>query len=83
MPMTNHIRACLDLIEQGHFGEAQGMRDHFIANDQFAVLIMSMVYKLRDRENWSFIDRFMGGEYLGRWLDFTQAHSHRAMAGTR
>ncbi|WP_163232990.1 hypothetical protein [Bifidobacterium aerophilum] len=72
MPVADHARACLDLIAGGHFGEAQGMRDNFISNDSYDRPIMSQAWKLRDSERWPQIDRFMGHEYLCKWLDFKE-----------
>ena len=46
MPVASHIRACLDLIEQGLYGSAQGMRDDFIANPAYDREIMDQVWKL-------------------------------------
>jgi len=67
---ANHIRALLDLIEQGNFAVAQGMRDDFICNAIYTDEIFNKVSLLRDKDNWNEIDRFMGKEYLMQWLAF-------------
>lgn len=72
MPVANHIRACLDLIEQGNFGTAQGMRNNFIDDDRYIPTIFSKVSELRASPLWSKIDNFMGREYLCRWLDYKE-----------
>ena len=74
MPVASHVRACLDLIEQGRYGEAQEMRDDYISNDVYDEVIMAMVSTLRDRDDWDAIDKFIGSEYLGGWLDYKQEH---------
>ena len=35
---------------------------------------MAMVSTLRDRNDWDAIDKFIGSEYLGGWLDYKQEH---------
>lgn len=74
MPVASHVRACLDLIEQGYFSDAQGMRANFISNDQLDQVIMDKIWLLRNRSDWPQIANFMGHEYLGRWLDYCEAH---------
>lgn len=73
LPVASHVRACLDLIKQGLYGSAQGMRENFIANSVFDRQIMDKIWKLHDRIDWSDMDRFMGHEYLCDWLDYKQA----------
>lgn len=72
-PVASHVRACLDLIEQGYFNAAQGMRDTFISNEAFTPLIMREVWKLRNRSDWDSISKFMGREYLLTWVDFVKS----------
>jgi hypothetical protein len=70
MPVAGHVRACLDLIEQGLYGSAQGMRDNFLDNPLTDKPVMDHILLLRGRKDWPGIDRFMGREYLGAWLDY-------------
>lgn len=70
MMVADHVRACLDLIAQGNYGTAQGMRDDFICDDGYTPTIFEKVTLLRDRPNWKDIDAFMGREYLCKWLDY-------------
>lgn len=72
MAVANHIRACLDLIEQGNFGTAQGMRDNFINDDRYTPTIFTKVSELQTSPIWNEIDKFMGREYLCKWLDFKE-----------
>lgn len=70
VPVAGHVRACLDLIEQGLYGSAQGMRDNFLDNPLTDKPVMDHILLLRGRKDWPGIDRFMGREYLGAWLDY-------------
>ena len=74
VPVAGHVRACLDLIEQGLYGSAQGMRDHFLDNPMTVAPVMEHIWTLRGRDDWAGIDRFMGREYLGAWLDYKATH---------
>lgn len=69
-PLAGHVRACLDLVEQGLFGSAQGMREHFLDNPLTDGPVMSHVMLLYGRPDWPDIDRFMGREYRCDWLDY-------------
>ena len=76
MPVANHIRACLDLIEEGCFGSVQGMRDNFISNEAYTPLILETILLLRNNSLWSEIDAFIGKEYLCDWLDYKESKNH-------
>ncbi len=67
---ANHIRALLDLLQQGKFSIAGGMNEDFICNDKYTEEIFEKVTLLKNEENWSAIDRFMGKEYLSKWIEF-------------
>jgi hypothetical protein len=69
---ANHIRAILDLLEHGEFAPAQGMRDDYICVDTYDGEILEKVTLLKGSAHWPEIDRFMGREYLGKWLDFKE-----------
>lgn len=68
--VANHIRALLDLLEQGKFAIAQGMNKDFICNDEYTEEIFSKVVLLKTNSNWNEIDIFMGKEYFAKWLAF-------------
>lgn len=71
--VANHVRACLDLIANGYFGSAQGMRDCFLDDPKTAPVVFHAVWDgLRDSTRWADIDRFMGREYGCSWLDFKE-----------
>ena len=67
---ANHIRALLDLLELGKFSAAQGMNRDFICNDQYTEEIFEKVSIMKSLPHWCEIDRFMGREYYGQWLDY-------------
>ena len=70
MLTATHLRACLDLLAEGNFGTAQGMRNDFIADDRFTPTVFSKISELRNSPSWSEIDAFMGREYRCQWLDY-------------
>jgi hypothetical protein len=70
--VANHIRALLDLLEMGKFTVAQGMNHDFICNDSYTPEIFQKVSKLHSCTHWQDIDRFMGKEYAGKWLDYKE-----------
>ena len=69
-PVANHIRALLDLIETGKFSVAQGMNNDFICNDAYTEEIFDKVALMKGFSHWQDIDRFIGREYYGKWLDY-------------
>ena len=70
--VANHIRALLDLLEEGKFSVAQGMNRDYICNDRYTQEVFGNVVRLRGLPHWDGIDRFMGREYLGKWLDYKE-----------
>lgn len=68
--VANHIRACLDMLANGEFSLAQGMKNDFICTDEYDSEIFELVLKLKDCSNWLEIDKFMGKEYKMKWLNF-------------
>lgn len=68
--VANHIRALLDLLIDGKFTVAQGMREDFICNEEYTPLVLDMVWGLKDCFNWKEIDAFMKKEYRLTWLDY-------------
>lgn len=77
--VANHTRACLDLIANGYYGSAQGMRDCFLDDPRTTPVVFEAVWnKLRTSASWNDIDRFMGREYGCSWLDFKEKRNeHR------
>ncbi len=68
--VANHVRALLDMLSEGQFGYAQGMRKDFICNDSLDNEVFAKVLLLRNSPIWSKISQFMGREYAMRWLRF-------------
>ena len=68
--VANHIRALLDLMEQGNFAVAQGMRRDFIDTDEYDDEIFEKVKSMKSLANWEKIDAFMRREYLLKWVNF-------------
>lgn len=68
--VANHIRALLDLLVEGNFSTAQGMKNDFIVNDKYTPEIFRKVYELHDFKTWPSISHFMGKEYGIEWLKF-------------
>ena len=68
--VANHIRALLDLLEDGNYSEAQGMNNDFIGNDDYTDEVFGKVALMRDLLHWRKIDNFMGREYYGKWLAY-------------
>ncbi|MDR3037357.1 MAG: hypothetical protein LBU31_02990 [Coriobacteriales bacterium] len=60
MPVANTVRALLDLLEEGRYGLARGMRDELIANEEYTPLVFALVMQMKCLPNWDEIDRFMG-----------------------
>ena len=67
--VANHIRALLDLLEQGNFALAQGVNKDFICNDEYNYEVFTQVLKLKGSPLWEKIDSFMGKEYYAKWLE--------------
>ncbi|HBG67507.1 MAG TPA: hypothetical protein DDW60_02625 [Kandleria vitulina] len=63
--VANTIRALLDLLDEGDFSNAQGMKILFVTQEVFEKVSM-----LRNNDNWKEIDELMGKEYLMKWLKF-------------
>lgn len=70
MPVANHIRALLDMIEDGDFSSAEGMNKNFISNERYDIEIFDRVSRFKALSIWDKIDDFMGKEYLFKWLNY-------------
>lgn len=71
-PVANHIRACLDMLEDGDFSNLQGMRQDYICTDEYDPFIFFEVARMRNCPNWTDIDRFMEKEYLMDWVRYRE-----------
>jgi len=70
VPVANHIRACLDLLELRDYINLQGMKEDYICHDDYQGLIFSQVLKMRSLPYWKEISRFMESEYFMDWVRF-------------
>ena len=74
---ANHMRACLDLMEEGFSPMCQGMK-----NDYFDALVddeavFEKVVLLESSPYWEQIDSFMCKEYMLSWIDFKERRHDR------
>lgn len=67
---ANHIRALLDLLAEGKYSIAQGMKEDYICNDIYTEEIFQKVSLMQELDNWPNIDRFMEREYGIEWTEF-------------
>lgn len=70
--VANHIRALLDLLQQGNFSTAQGMRKNYICNNLYTQEIFQKVSMMRYFDNWKAIDDFMTREYYSDWVGYKE-----------
>ena len=68
--VANHIRALLDLIDDGKFTVAQGMREDYVCAEKYTAEIFNLVWRLRENKNWTNIESFMKKEYRLDWIKF-------------
>lgn len=71
--IANHIRALLDLIEEGNFAVAQGMNKDYICNDSYNKEIFDKIILLRQSKIWKEINKFMEHEYLMQWVNYIRS----------
>lgn len=72
-PVANHIRALLDLLDEGKFALAQGMRKDFICNESYNEEIFNKVLLLRKHKDWDKINAFLSKEYMLEWVRFIKS----------
>ena len=72
---ANHIRALLDLLEEGNFSVAQGMNKDFICNSKYDAEVFDKVYSMKTLENWNDINKFMEREYKMKWVKYRNNRS--------
>jgi hypothetical protein len=78
--VANHIRACLDLISEGKFDVAQGMRENFICNEEYNQIIFEKVALMVKIPHWEEIDKFIESEYMMQWIYYKEAHGYGTTA---
>ena len=80
--VANHIRALLDLLQQGMFSITQGMNNDFICNEAYDSEIFSKVYSMQSLGNWELIDNFMMKEYKMKWINYKREMDARRLENT-
>ncbi len=75
--VASHVRACLDMLEQGLVGDAQGMRENYIGNEALTPVLLEHAAMLEDSRHWSRIMRLMGREYGTAWLQALAAKDNK------
>ncbi len=71
--VANHIRACLDMLDDGQFSYLQGMKNDYICCEEYTPLIFDKVKSLRRSSLWNKINQFMEHEYKMQWIHFREA----------
>lgn len=70
--IANHIRAILDLLQDGLYSVAQGMNNDFICNAAYDNEIFAKVYEMKSLDNWKGINDFITKEYKMKWIKYVQ-----------
>ncbi|MBQ2611326.1 MAG: hypothetical protein IJT85_09530 [Ruminococcus sp.] len=68
--VANHIRAILDLLEEGKYSIAQGMNKDYICNNSYDDEVFDKVFLMRKLKNWDRINQFMEKEYMMKWVNY-------------
>lgn len=68
--VANHIRALLDLLYEGNFSVAQGMKEDFICTEEYDEEIFDKVLMLKSFQSWDSINDFMRKEYDDEWGNY-------------
>lgn len=72
---ANHLRAILDILEtcdEYSIKWLQGFRKDFFSTDKYNELFFKQVCKLSANNNMPLIDKLMGYEFKGLWLDWKE-----------
>jgi len=70
--VANHLRACLDMLEEGDYSNLCGMYHDYLGNDIYLSIFFQKVWSMHNLANWPEIDCFMEKEFLMKWLRFRQ-----------
>jgi len=70
--VANHICALVDLVDEGNFAVAQGMKEEYICNDIYTPTVFNPIILLRSSDNWSAIYNFMLKEFGDEWAGWTE-----------
>lgn len=70
IPVANHLRAILDLMESDSLRFIKGFYNDWICTDEYNNIFFSKVILLRDKPNWNEINKLMKYEFLWDWDKF-------------
>lgn len=68
VPVANHIRACLDMLEMRDYINLQGMNAVYLDAPFYNEFIFKQVLRMQDLPYWKEIDAFMESEYFMFWV---------------
>lgn len=71
--VANHLRACLDMLEDSDFSNLHGMYHDYLGNDIYLPMFFQKVWTMRCLSTWQQIDNFMEKEFLMKWVYFKQS----------
>ena len=73
--IANHLRALLDLLEEGKFTVVEGMKDDYICTDKYDREFFQKVVLLKNSVLWHKIDAIMANEFMMKWKKFKEAYN--------
>ncbi|MDK6679217.1 MULTISPECIES: hypothetical protein [unclassified Aerococcus] len=68
--VANHLRAILDLMDEGHLKFLKGFKNDFFGTDQYNQIFFEKVYLLKIKEIWEDIYQLMLKEFGIDWYAF-------------
>ena len=83
IPVANHIRACLDMLEMRDYISLQGMNAVYLDAPCYNEFIFHQVLRMQTFPYWKEIDAFMESEYFMDWVRVSWRASRRAEKGWR
>ena len=83
IPVANHIRACLDMLEMRDYINLQGMNAVYLDAPCYNEFIFNQVLRMQTLPYWKEIDAFMESEYFMDWVRASWRASRRAEHGWR
>lgn len=74
--VANHIRACVDILDEGRYTLVSGMRyDFFDNNEDIIPDLFNCVFSLKSQKTqkeWESISQIMEKDYMLKWIVFLQ-----------
>lgn len=69
MLVANHLRSLVDIIADGYFTLAGGMRRDYLGTDKYNQELFTALDLLQTDDNWEDINSFMCKEFGNEWKD--------------